>query len=362
MSRVAIASPCLLDGDAVSNDVRGMRQALLAQGHDVGVFVESGHDEGPGTHRFSRVHRWLNGPDAVLIYHHSIGWQVGLNALRLARCKRVVKYHNVTPPEFFENVSHQQAAGCREGRAHLSVLASAGCDRYLSDSAYNMGELVDLGASRPDSSVVPPFHNVDKLQAVEADLDVLDACRDGMTNILMVGRVAPNKGHRALIDAFAVYHHEFNHRSRLLIVGKEDPRLGLYSRALRLRILELGITHAVVFTGPASNAALKSYYLSADAFVITSQHEGFCVPLIEAMAMKVPIVALGSSAVPATVGDAGLVWEEANPALFAESIHRIVVDDEVRTTLGELGRQRYRQHFTNERIEDRLLHALEGLL
>src|SRR5262249_31964335 len=153
---------------------------------------------------------------------------------------------------------------------------------------------------------------------------------------LMVGRVAPNKGHLALLDAFAAYQRDYDRMSRLIIVGKEDDRLGIYTRMVRLRVLELGLQDAVFFAGSVSDSALQSYYLTAGAFAILSEHEGFCVPLVEAMAMKLPIVALGSTAIPGTLGKAGLIWEEPVPELFAESFHQIVTDEAARLTLSEL--------------------------
>ena len=362
MTRVALASQCVMEADAVSHDILGMYRALNDAGHDVTIFANDWRGRVPGIRRFSQIHRWLKKPDAVLIYHHSMGWDAGLELVNRSSCKRVVKYHNVTPPEFFEGIHHDYAHVCRLGRSQLSALARAGCDRYLSDSAYNRDELLHLGASVDSSVVVPPFHLIDRLKVIEADLGVLDVYRDGRTNILTVGRVAPNKGHRALLEAFAAYHYEYNRHSRLLIVGKEDDRLGIYTRALRLRVLELGLESAVVFTGPVSVAALKSYYLAADVFVTTSDHEGFCVPLVEAMALKLPIVALGTTAIPATVGTAGLVLEESDPALFAASIHRIVTTERDRQILGDLGETRYRAHFSLERIRENFLAAMEGLL
>ncbi len=362
MTRVALATQCQMEADAVSHDVLGMYRALEARGHDVCIFAHDWQGNVPRVYRFSRIHRWLKGPESLLLYHHAAGWDGGLEAVQRARGKRVVKYHNVTPPEFFDGVHQDFAFACRLGRTQLAALARAGCDRYLSDSAHNMRELLDLGASPSTSAVVPPFHLIARLQRSEADRAVLDAYRDGRTNLLMVGRVAPNKGHRALLEAFAVYQRDYNRHSRLLIVGREDERLGIYTRALRLRVRELGLEGAVVFTGPLSDRALKSCYLAADVFVIASEHEGFCVPLVEAMALKVPIVALGSTAIPGTVGEAGLVWDEADPYLFAESVHQIVTREEARRALGALGERRYREQFAIEKVRERFLRALEGLL
>jgi glycosyltransferase involved in cell wall biosynthesis len=225
-----------------------------------------------------------------------------------------------------------------------------------------MQELIIAGSNRSMSLVVPPFHQINRSIALEADLAILDAYRDGKTNILMVGRVAPNKGHALLIDAFAAYHYGYNNDSRLLIVGKEDERLCAYTEALRKQVQQLGLRNTVIFAGEVSETVLKAYYLVADVFMITSEHEGFCVPLVEAMAMKLPIVAYGSSAIPGTVGRAGLVWKEPDPELLAESLHCIVEDESLAVTLGTMGWRRYHQVYTNEKIAAQFLQALNGIL
>jgi glycosyltransferase involved in cell wall biosynthesis len=118
----------------------------------------------------------------------------------------------------------------------------------------------------------------------------------------------------------------------------------------------------VKFTGGVSDNALKAFYQSANVFMTTSEHEGFCVPLVEAMAMKVAIVAYASSAIPGTVGDVGLVWKERNPYLLAESINSIASDSNLSRALGEMGRRRYERYFTNRKIEAEFLSALGKLV
>jgi len=241
-------------------------------------------------------------------------------------------------------------------------LAGARCELYLSASAYNERELVARGADAACCQVAAPFHHIDRLAGLAADADVLDACRDGRTNVLFVGRVAPHKGHAALVEAFAVYHHRHDQHSRLLLVGREDSRLGPFNARLREQVRRLGLRKAVVFAGEASAEALKAYFEAADVFVSASEHEGFCVPLVEAMALRLPIVARGCAAVPYTVGPAGLVWETPDPFLLAESIACLVQDRAVRAALGERGWNRYQERYHSRRIEARFLEAVHGVL
>ena len=362
MTRIAILTPSITTGDAVSNDVLGMYDVLKERGYDARVFAEGWTIKEPRVWPSPQVGSFLKQPRDILIYHYSRGWDPGLDLLRELKCRKIIKYHNVTPPEFLAGYNSDFAAMCLEGRQQLGLIARSGSDLYLSDSAYNLRELVAEGAAESQSFVVPPFHHVDRLDSIEPDPDVLNGCSDGKVNICMVGRVAPNKSHPALIEAFAAYHHDYNPNSRLIIAGKEEVRLGKYSALLRAMVSRLKLQDDVVFTGEVSDRALRAYYDAAHVFMITSEHEGFCVPLVEAMAMKIPIVAYASTAIPETVGSAGLVWEERNPYLLAESIKSIVGDRSISQALSTMGWRRYAGHFTNARIEAGFLSAINGLL
>jgi glycosyltransferase involved in cell wall biosynthesis len=297
-----------------------------------------------------------------LIYHYSRGWKFGLKLLGELKCRKAIKYHNVTPPEFLVKFSEDFARMCQEGRDQLRHIARSGSDLYMSASSYNERELLQAGVPPSRSCVVPPFHQIDRLHQIEPDRKVLDAYADGATNLLMVGRVAPNKSHPALIEAFAAYHQDYNTNSRLIIVGKEESRLNTYNRLLRALVSHFKLEGKVVFAGEVSDRALKAYYRLAHVFMMTSEHEGFCVPLVEAMSMKLPIVAYGSSAIPGTVGDVGLVWSERNPYLLAESVNSIVKGNGVAAVLGEKGLRRYEQNFTNEIIRTKFLNAINKCL
>jgi glycosyltransferase involved in cell wall biosynthesis len=135
-------------------------------------------------------------------------------------------------------------------------------------------------------------------------------------------------------------------------------QLSGYSLSLRQLAADLAIGNSVIFTGAVPDAQLKAYYLACDFFMLTSHHEGFCVPLVEAMALKVPIIACESSAIPATVGKAGLVWKERNPYLLAESINYLDQNEHVSAELALLGRKRYQECFSNERIAETFIGAL----
>lgn len=362
LGRIAIVTPLFTTADAVSNDVLGMYNALKSRNHDVQVFANEWSIDGIGIRPAFEATEFAKSSDDVLLYHYSMGWHVGLEMMRDASCRRVVKYHNITPPEYFEGISKDYEHVCRVGREQHEEFAAMQCDLYLSDSQYNMWELLMAGADQTRSFVVPPFHHIERLAEVDPDPHVLEAGRGDVVNVLMVGRVAPNKRQDTLIEAFADYHHNFNSASRLYIVGKEHDVLEPYSAKLRELADKLKVRDAITFTDRVTDEQLKAYYLIAKAFVMTSEHEGFCVPLVEAMALKVPVIALASSAVTGTVGKAALLWKERNPHLIAQSIDRLANDEPTAVALGMMGWRRYRQLFTNEKIESVFLNSLSVVM
>ncbi|HKO99195.1 MAG TPA: glycosyltransferase family 4 protein [Pyrinomonadaceae bacterium] len=361
MSRIAILTSHLAPGDAVSNDVIGMSDALQRRGYESRIYAGSWDITEPQVYPVEEITQFLRDPQDLLIYHHSIAWVPGQELLRDLNSRKAIKYHNVTPPEFFIGISPWHEEKCREGRGELTDVAGAGCEIYLADSEFNCQDLIDAGAPTAKCFVVPPFHHVERLEGLDADLDVLDKYRDGKTNILMVSRIAPHKGHEALIEAFAAYHLDYNRESRLIIVGKEEEPFKIYSQRLRELASFMLIDGAVVFTGGVTDQELRAYYLLANLFAIASEHEGFCVPIIEAMAMKVPIVAYGSSAIPATLADAGILINQRSPYLMAEAMHRLASDEELNVAFGIRGRQRYDQHFTEQKIEAALFNSVSSL-
>jgi glycosyltransferase involved in cell wall biosynthesis len=173
--------------------------------------------------------------------------------------------------------------------------------------------------------------------------------------------VSPNKDHFSLIEAFATYYYNYNSNSRLLVVGKQNEAFEPYYQRLRALISSLCLVNAVILTGRVSDGALRAYYMISHLFMVTSQHEGFCVPLVEAMSMKLPILAYGSTAIPETVGEAGIVWDERNPLLMAEAIDTLMKDEALRANLAEKGFNRYQQLFTNRKIEESFLKFMGEL-
>jgi glycosyltransferase involved in cell wall biosynthesis len=361
MTRFAIVSAANPTGDAVGHDVRHMESLLRRQGHEAEVFTRVwGPDEPRDSHGVTLRHYVRGDREAVVVYHLTSGWAEAVRLMQRLPCRRVIRYHNVTPSHFFALYDDVLTGHCREGRRQVAELARAGCDLYLSDSAYNQSELLAAGAPPGRCVVVPPFHQIDRLVQTEPDPETLRDCA-GSTNLLFVGRRAPNKGHRYLIDTFAVYADRYDPHARLLLVGRPDLRLGDYDAQLREHARLLAVRSQVAFIDSATESQLRAYYDSAAALVVASEHEGFCVPAAEAMALGVPVAAYAAAALPGTAAGAALLWDEPDPFLLAASADRLARDPEARALLADAGRKQYRARFATERIEEDFLAALAPL-
>jgi glycosyltransferase involved in cell wall biosynthesis len=357
--RIAILVAVLGERDAVGTDAREMAAALRRAGHDVRMFASASHGVGTPAEPLEAIVDVLDDPRALVIYHFAFGWPPGIELLRRARCRRIVRYHNVTPPAFFAGWSEEYEASCRLGRDEIATLAGLACELYLGDSPFNIDDLLAVGVPPARTAVLAPFNRIDRLVETPADLEFLRAIETRATTWLAVGRLAPNKGHLVLFDAFATYLDRCDADARLLVVGSEDARLADYNSALHERIAALRIGQHVHFLRDVPEPRLKAAYLSADALVSLSAHEGFCVPLVEAMALGVPVVARDAGAQATTLGGAGLVWDDPDAGLVAASIERLRGDAALRELLRERGTARVARAFTTDVLERGLAGVLE---
>jgi glycosyltransferase involved in cell wall biosynthesis len=257
---------------------------------------------------------------SAAIYHHSIGTEI-TPYLRAFHGPKCLIYHNITPAEFLEPYRPEFAKILTQGRQDLSGLADPFPISY-GDSAYNASELESVGFRNP--RVLPVSVDPGKW-AIAPDPELMSTLQDGRTNLLFVGRFAPNKKQDDLVAAFSRYR-LLDPSARLILVGKpeeSDP----YVTHLRATISSLGLDGSVLCPGGISDAQLAAYYRTAHLFWSMSEHEGFCVPLIEAMWFDVPVLAYQSSAVPETLGPAALMFNEKTDLAALAALARILVVD-----------------------------------
>ncbi len=362
--RFAILAPRFEERDAVGNDMLGMREALQGAGCAAELFARDwGADVGVQPAR--TIPRFLRDHHDCLIYHYAIAWDYGLELLAAPRYKRIVRYHNVTPPEYFTPFSADYARLCRIAREGIAPMVRTEPDLFLCDSHYNARELLAAGAAETRVCVLPPFHRASALLSAPADralqraLGVRDHAAARPFTLLAVGRVVPNKKLERIFAALAILSRTTEQTVRVIIAGKRDPALDVYNRALVRAAESAAITERVWWLEQLSEAELRTCYEAADLFVLPSEHEGFSVPLVEAMALGAPILAHPAAAVPETLGDAGLLLDAGDPALWAAGIARVQSDALLRAELSRRGRDRYERIYASERIQARFLAALK---
>jgi glycosyltransferase involved in cell wall biosynthesis len=292
--------------------------------------------------------------DNILVYHHSTGWPQGEEILFSTQNKLVLRYHNITPARFFSPYSLPHTQSIEHGIESTRRIAKLPNMLFVGDSTYNCEDLIALGANPDDCRVLAPFHRTEELGREMFDFVTLSQYSGATVNILFVGGVKPNKGHARATRVFAEYQRHFNDRSRLIFAGAIDERLSGYVNDLKTLASHLGVADHVIFTGPVTGPQLKSLYASADVFLCTSEHEGFCVPLVESLYFRVPIVAWGVTAVPETMGECSFVLEDWNESVFAAHIDRIVEDDQTAERLGTFGRRRYQEAFAPRVLQQKL--------
>jgi glycosyltransferase involved in cell wall biosynthesis len=309
-------------GDAIGNEVIGIQRVLRDAGYTSDIFVETTETVLESQTRDYRELVDASHPDNLLLHHFSLGSKGSRTAFALPDRMALI-YHNITPPEYFAGIHQTLARQCFRGRRELRAYIDR-CDLAMGDSEFNRQDLEGLGFSRTAVlPVVPGFAHLDRVpnRFIASQYD------DDWTNILFVGRVISNKKIEDLIRFFHAYHTGFNPRSRLLIVGAfsmfERYLAGLYHL-----MTELNQPH-VHFSGHVSDEELVAYYDVADLFLCASEHEGFCVPLIEAFYKEIPVVAYAATAVPATMDGAGVLFDDKDPLLVAALMNAVLSDDAV---------------------------------
>ena len=338
---------------AVGGHIQQVRRVAHGLGLDAPVWAEVVHPSLASVGRDYR--RFKGGRDDVLMYHVAVGSPVADFVMGRPETL-VVDHHNITPVRWFAPWQPGGTFVLSWGRAQLAAMAGRAA-LGLADSRFNETELVQLGYRR--TAVAPILVDVEAFAAVPVDDALVASLRHPGSTWLFVGRVAPNKGHHDLVKAFSVYRRVYDPAAVLRIVGFHA--LDAYDDALHDFVDALGLADAVDFAGTVPAEALVAHYRAADVMVCLSDHEGFWVPSLEAWHHGLPIVAYGSTAVPETLGRAGLCLPSKAPTTVAAAVHRVLTDDRLRTALVDAGHERLLE-FALPRTRARMAEALAAVL
>ncbi len=338
-------------GDAITNSMFLIQDMLRDLGYQSEIFVE--HRDPRLANKLFVVEDLPEHDDYVLLVHHSMGHGV-LDFILSLDAPKVLIYHNVTPPEFLDDApwvipyAHLGRQQLAELRPHMSA--------SLADSEYNMLELRDCGYN--DAEVCSLLFDLNTLRPRRTDVPARQASTSSNPfTILFVGRVVKSKGQADLVDAFAEFTKQHDGPSRLVIVGRFDSIEDAYPAEIRRRAEAHGLSDRVTLTGGVSDDELHRWFATADAYVSLSHHEGFGVPLIEAMAHGLPVIAWPVSAVAYTIGDAAIPLPERTSRAVADALVGLASNETYRQAV--IDRQlSFIERYELDRHKPALLRAL----
>ena len=334
-------------GDAVGDAARQLRDRLRALGHRSDIYALT-IDEDMADEAVPFPASGARDGD-VTILHFAIASPLTQAFAALPR-GRVLHYHNVTPAKFFAPYDPAVFRIATVARQELAWLAGR-TDLALGVSEYNRRELETAGFR--DTGILPLALDLDRITSARPVPALQTWLNDGLTNFLFVGRVAPNKKIEDIVRLAEHYKRYVDAHYRFIFVGRYDgmPR---YYDMVRALIAQLGWqADRFLFTGPVPDDELATYYRAASVYISMSEHEGFCVPLVEAMAADLPVLAYSSAAIPDTLGEAGVQFSPKHFEMVAELLGILAFDDEVRAKVID-GQRRRLQAFSGEHVDREL--------
>ena len=346
--------PAFHRGDAIGDTAFHMRNFLRSQGFISDIYCLN-HD--PDLEGEARLFDSYPSPAAsdVAILHYALPSPLTQGLMKLP-CKKAIVYHNITPHEFFAPFSREMADIARAGRLELATLVPH-LDLALADSEFNRRELLKLGCRRAE--VLELFVDFGKYEKPPSSF-VHDLFRDDRTNILFVGRIAPNKKIEDLIKVAFYYKKYISPLVRLVVVGKTSALPSYYNGLIRMADEFYLQPEEIHFSGHIPDEELFALYRAADVFLSLSEHEGFCLPLLESMVFDVPIIAYNCTAVPYTLDGAGVLINNKRVDRVAELVDLVTRDAGLRKRIIQGQRERL-QRYKEGRRDQFLFESLRRL-
>ena len=337
-------------GDAITNQMLEIQKLIISEGYESKIYAQYIDDK--LKNEILNINKYEGSKDDIMIIHHSMGFDGFDDIVKLPN-KKIMIYHNITPEKYVDDeyVKKYIRIGLNQAEEYRKYV-----DYVIADSNYNRQELIKMGHRNID--VMPVQISIDRFDKVEENISIINKHKN-TTNILFVGRVVPNKCQEDVIRTFANYFVNFNSNSKLFIVG--DLSMDFYVKRLKNLCYSYGISENVIFTGKVSEEDLKSYYSLADIFLCMSEHEGFGVPLLEAMKMSTPVIAYRSSAIAETMGTAGILVTEKKYLNIASLVDEIISDNKLKNRIIDNQNERIKK-LENTDTKKILFKAIDNIL
>ncbi len=337
-------------GDAIGDEALRIREALRRAGFASEVYALDADKEVRA--EFLPFEGRPSLPD-LTIFHFALPSPM-TEAFRRLRSKKLIIYHNITPAKYFLGLDDELVRIAVKGRQELASLAGA-VDLALGDSEFNRRELESVGFRR--TGVLPILMSFDRYNAEPSPV-LFNMLDDSRVNFLFVGRIYPNKHFEDLVRLAFFYKKYVSENFRFLVVGRAG-RMVRYQQAVQELAHRWGLRPSeFLFTGHLPWDDLLACFRAADLFVSMSEHEGFAVPLVEAMLTEVPVMAYAAGAVPDTLGEAGVVFHDKKYDELAEMAYLLVSEPELRDAV-VASQNRRLERFHPERLEVELLAYVE---
>ena len=343
--------------DAIGNDIDKMFH-ILSENNKCMVYADNKFNPNIDYLDDNDLDSLLQDEKSIIIYHHSVYWEKGEEILKRAKGQIIFRYHNITPSHFFKEYNEFHYAQCEQGRIQTKRFIQEFPNAFwLSDSRYNTEDLE--GVDSANIGICPPFHVIEQWIQTTPDEGILKKLiEEGEVNLLFVGRIAPNKGHLFLLEVLRVFILNYHSNIKLRIVGKFDDSISGYNQLIKQKIQQYHLQNNIEFIGEINDATLASYYLGSDLFICASEHEGFCVPILEAQSLGLPIVSLDACAVPDT-GDKGQILLEKDTRKFAAAINILMNNQEYYKYMQKLGQDNFNSKYTYEIMKETFLTQMK---
>ncbi|MBU1626615.1 glycosyltransferase [bacterium] len=351
MTAINQLTPALHQNDAVGESILEIHRTIESWGHDSNIFSLTIDLPLKGTAREVNEFEKFDAESSVNILHFAVPSPL-TNMLKASKGKKMLIYHNITPPDFFKGISNEMVHISTVGREELASLAGH-VDYALGDSPFNEAELKGFGFEKTGVFPIllnPERYKIEKVKPLESLFG-----KDDFHNILFTGRITPNKRIEDVIRCFYYFKHNYFYDSRLFIIGN-PAGFENYDRYLR-ELAERLELNEVYFTGKVDQDELVTYYSVSDLFITMSEHEGFCVPILESFMFDVPVVAYNGTAIPYTMGDGGILVNKKRYDEIAGIMAEVIKNKAFRDNIIKKQRK-VLERFSPDKIKEKLRNAL----